>query len=291
MMNFQLLQDIKEIVGAHIAWNYTQTLTKYSYIDQWAFDFIRFIQNPSYLWYQREIQILENIDLSYWYDQIIDLGPGNGVKWLLLMKGVSDNLKRYIAIDMSYEMLTMAQKQQRDRENIEKQYIQGDFDSSVNIQPHIQGRSLIAILWNTITNVVDIQTYLRDLYGIINDHDMLLLWVEVSNIENIHHLIDEYTTVENRILTFRPLEYIGVPQTAGNIDIIFNQKTNRIEEWFSFHQEICVDGIYIPESAKILLSITNKPTLHGFIIDIQKSWFYIKQIYNKYEQYIVCIGK
>jgi hypothetical protein len=150
---------------------------------------------------------------------------------------------------------------------------------------------LIAVLWNTITNIVDIQTYLRDLYGIINQHDMLLLWVEISNVENIHHLIDEYNTVENRILTFRPLEYIGVDQTAGDIDIIFNQKTNRIEERFIFHQDTYIDGIFIPVSTKILLSITNKPTLHALILNIQESWFCIKHIYNNHEQYILCIWK
>jgi ubiquinone/menaquinone biosynthesis C-methylase UbiE len=61
------------------------------------------------------------------------------------MQRVSHQVQRYIAIDMSYEMLKVAQKEQRDK-TINKQYIQGDFDAIADIQPHIQGRSLIAVL-------------------------------------------------------------------------------------------------------------------------------------------------
>jgi len=291
-MNATIIHDIQEIIRAHISWNYTQTLTKYSYIDQWAFDFIDFTQNPEYQWYQREIEILKNIWFSSLYNQIIDLGPWNGVKWSLLMQKMADTTQRYLAIDISNQMLTIAKNQQKKMTtSIDKQYIQSDFDDITTIQQYMEGSNFVMMLWNTITNSIDMITYLRNLYDICNEKDMVVIGVEIGNGENIQNLVKEYNTPENRVLTFSPLAYIWVPQHAWYIDIMFNRALHRIEEWFVFEEEIVIAKLSIPKWTKILLSVTNKPTLFQLIASIQGSWFTIDNTYNNQEQYILCLWK
>jgi hypothetical protein len=151
--------------------------------------------------------------------------------------------------------------------------------------------NLIAILWNTITNLSDMKWYLKDIYSVFHENDTLLLWVEISNLKNIDNLVDEYNTVDNRKLTFRPLEYFWVHHSVWYIDIILNTEKNRIEEWFIFQQNISIYDLYIPKNTKILLSITHKPTLDKLIYDINNSWFKINQIHNNQEQYILCLWK
>jgi len=51
-------------------------------------------------------------------------------------------------------------------------------------------------------------TYLRNLYDICNEKDMVVIGVEIGNGENIQNLVKEYNTPENRVLTFSPLAYI-----------------------------------------------------------------------------------
>lgn len=288
-MNTTIVQNITEIVREHISWDYAQTLTKYSYIDQWAFDFVDFTQNSCYQWYVREIEMLKNMHFISSYEQIIDLGPWNGVKWSLIMQTMADQLQRYVAMDISHQMLDLARQNQWNTVSFQKYYIHNDFDIIANIQQYMDRSSLLMILWNTITNLVDTRAYLRELYTILVHDDILLLGIEVCNRENIHALVDEYNTPENRILTFRPLEYIWVPQDSGYVDIIFNPEMYRIEEWFIVQQEVYVNWLCIPRNTRILLSITNKPTLNELISSIEESWFQIRQMYNNQEQYIICL--
>ncbi len=290
-MNLTLRKNIEKIIREHISWSYQNTLTKYSYIDQWAFDFINFTQNPSYQWYYREIDILKNMDFISWYDQIIDLWPWNWLKWSILMQKIQSQLQRYIAIDISNQMLDLAKENQSSLEHIERQYIHGDFDDIFQIKSKMNISNLIAILWNTITNLSDMKWYLKDIYSVFHENDTLLLWVEISNLKNIDNLVDEYNTVDNRKLTFRPLEYFWVHHSVWYIDIILNTEKNRIEEWFIFQQNISIYDLYIPKNTKILLSITHKPTLDKLIYDINNSWFKINQIHNNQEQYILCLWK
>lgn len=289
-MNTSIAQNIRDIIKDHISWKYNQTLTKYSYINRWAYDFIDFTQSPHYQWYNREIDILRNIYFSSSYDQVLDLWPGNGIKWKLVMQQMRSKVQKYLAVDISHQMLNFARNNQRDIQDIQRQYIQSDFDFIQNIIPYKNKSSLIMILWNTITNFVDIKKYLKKLYDIIHYNDLLLLGIEIHNSQNIKSLITEYNTPENKVLTFRPLEYIWIPQSAWYVEIIFNKKLFRIEERFIVKKDLIID-IHIPMNSKILLSVTIKPTLPQLIEYVQESGFKIQQSHNLQEQYILCVSK
>jgi hypothetical protein len=204
---------------------------------------------------------------------------------------MSLQLQRYIALDISTQMLDIASQCQKNIAHIQRFYIQEDFDDFSRFHTHRDRPSLFMMLGNTITNLVDIQSYLRDLFIIFHDEDILLLGVEISDNENIDSLVEEYNAPENKILTFRPLEYIGVPPTAGYVDIFFNPEKKRIEEWFVFQETVALPGISIPQDTRVLLSVTNKPSRGELITSIEQSGFQIRQTYNIQEQYVLCLGK
>ena len=95
-----------------------------------------------------------------------------------------------------------------------------------------------------------------------------LLGVELLA-QDINQIVREYRSEENYILTFRPLETLGVNRQDGIIDISFNEVLRRIEEQFICTRPttIIVNSHHInfSEGARVLLSVTYKPTLSEII--------------------------
>jgi ubiquinone/menaquinone biosynthesis C-methylase UbiE len=62
------------------------------------------------------------------------------------MQKIQSQLQRYIAIDISNQMLDLAKENQSSLEHIERQYIHGDFDDIFQIKSKMNISNLIAIL-------------------------------------------------------------------------------------------------------------------------------------------------
>lgn len=102
---------------------------------------------------------------------------------------------------------------------------------------------------------------LKDILDKGSNDTRLLLGLELIQ-KNIEKIVREYRNIENRILTIRPLEMIGVNKNDGRVEIFFNQENQRIEEWFIFENLVSIscdnNMIRFSPSTKILLSITYK---------------------------------
>lgn len=139
--------------------------------------------------------------------------------------------------------------------NIERNYMVAEFHEAVdNIGCE---SSMYVMLGNTLANYLDMDKILNLMN---NTRSYILLGIELIA-GNIEEILAEYRTPENYALTFRPLGYIGVQRSAGDINIIFNNELSRIEEWFIFSEECMIGDYLIPRDSRILLSITQKPSL------------------------------
>ena len=188
-------------------------------------------------------------------------------------------------------MLDIAASNQSYIDRMKRSYIQGDFEVINDIKPHIQGSTLICMLGNTITNVCNLGRYLQSFSNILNDTDVLLLGVELSDTTDIKDILAEYQTPENYTLTFRPLAMLGVSLDSGDIDIRRNPDLSRIEEWFIFERSCVLSGFNIPAGTKVLLSVTQKPSSVCLIEQICKAGLCIVEIYKQENQYILLIQK
>jgi len=63
------------------------------------------------------------------------------------MQKMADTTQRYLAIDISNQMLTIAKNQQKKMTtSIDKQYIQSDFDDITTIQQYMEGSNFVMML-------------------------------------------------------------------------------------------------------------------------------------------------
>ncbi|MBU0459702.1 MAG: L-histidine N(alpha)-methyltransferase [Nanoarchaeota archaeon] len=259
-------EQIEKIVRQHLQENYSDSLTRFSYLNGGAEQFIRLTQNPDYTSYERELnlinQILPNIkNLVGSNLQIIDFGVGDGRKLNQILSSLRESIDvSYLGLDLSPTMIEVARINNRFGDI----YSICDFSNmgqltSVFERLHDSER-LIFMLGNTITNEVDVESYLHSLRSITERQTYLAIGLELFQ-DNVDEIVREYRNEENYNLTFRPLEMIGIERNHGQIDIDFNPERQRIEEWFIFNQDGQVRDIQYQEGDRVLLSVTYKPTM------------------------------
>ncbi len=109
MKNISYKSEILKILEKQSNGNYSNTLTKYSYING-AIDFVKFTRNPNYIAYNGEMKLLKLIAptiSSLQEINVYDLGPGDGNKAKYLLNRLN-NVSKYIGIDISQNMLDIA---------------------------------------------------------------------------------------------------------------------------------------------------------------------------------------
>lgn len=265
---------IANVIMRQLNGNFSETLTKFLYLGNGARHFLRFIQDQNYSGYGREIvlinrimpQIAQRVRSNL---QIVDLGPGNGEKAVIILGYLNEKVSDYLAIDISQEMLDIAKNNQLNRLNVNARYVEGDF-SDINQLTEILDNlrittRLFLLLGNTLTNEINMTIFLRNFRNIINlTEDYLLIGIELFN-DKIKEIIREYENEDYYNLDFTPLEFLGLNRNDGTFRILFNQTLWRIEEWFIFNKDIEIRiedrEIRFRSSDRILLSVTYKPTL------------------------------
>jgi len=275
MNSRSIKRTVLSIVQQHLRGNYSDLLTRFSYLASGAHDFIQMTQNPNYLGYKREMLLINNLVHSlrntiYTPLHIIDLGPGDGTKALKLLN-LHGSVIQYTALDISQEMLDKTQQTIRYVRNIEKYFIRCDWHTSSEIKKvinnHYSNTNLFLLLGNTLTNEICMEKFLSDFrnnfkYNVKPVY--LLIGIELMS-ASLPKILAEYRCPENYRLTVRPLKIIGINPADGITDITFNKKAQRIEEWFivSRNKEIyaCGKKIILHSGNKILLSVTYKPNL------------------------------
>jgi uncharacterized SAM-dependent methyltransferase len=223
-------------------------------------------QNLDYTSYERELnlinQILPNIRNFVGRDlQIVDFGVGDGRKLNQILSSLRESISvSYLGLDLSQAMIEVARRNNA----FGNDYSICDF-SNMGQLTRVFGRlpyaeRLIFMLGNTITNEVDVESYLHSLRSITERQTYLMIGLELFQ-DNVDEIVREYRNEENYNLTFRPLEMIGIERNHGQIDIDFNPERQRIEEWFIFNQNGQVRDIQYQEGDRVLLSVTYKPTM------------------------------
>ena len=288
MVKMQVLQlaqtecreQIAAIVARHLVGDYSDSLTRFSYING-AEDFLRFIHTPDYFGYTREFSLINRITPQISRrirnnSQIIDLGPGDGQKAIRILTNLSGRISNYLALDISRQMLNVAQISQNRIQSVAKKYRLCDFSNMPKLRLAIRTGAerdrIFLLLGNTLTNEVNIGHFLQNFREIADEtnggKNYLLLGLELLS-QDINQIVREYRSEENYILTFRPLEMLGINRQDGVIDISFNESLRRIEEQFIFTRPttIIVNShcINFSEGDRILLSVTCKPALNEII--------------------------
>lgn len=272
-------REIANIVQQHLQRNYLDALTRYSYLGEGANQFLRLIHSPNYTSYNRGLRLLNeilprirNIILSNNL-QVIDFGVGDGMLSLRILSYLNQECNlSYLGLDISREMLEIARNNQLNLPiDITTNYIQCNFNNLRQLTEILNRIScntrLFLLLGNTLTNEVNIESYLRSLRNVLNttnQRNYLLIGLEPFQ-DDINQIVREYRNEENYALTIRPLEIIGITTNDGNVDINFNYEQQRIEEWFTFtrNMEVVIESenIRFHEGDRILLSVTYNPTL------------------------------
>ena len=302
MVKMQITQTIQQdyrtqiatIVSRHVAGDYSDTLTRFSYING-VEDFLRFIQSPDYFGYSREIALIGRIVEPILQrirnnSQIIDLGPGNGQKAMFLMSAISSRVSEYLALDMSQQMLNVARlSQDVATPNMNREYVLHDFSNMSELGRELARNSerdrIFLLLGNTLTNEVNMDYFLQNFREIVNQtnrgNNYLLLGIELLA-QDINQIVREYRSEENYILTFRPLEALGVNRHDGIIDISFNEEVRRIEEQFIFTRPTTIivnsHRIHFEEDSRVLLSVTYKPVLDEIMTLIRNAGWNIESL-------------
>jgi len=274
-------KEIGNIVRQHLQGNYLDTLTRFSYLDQGAEQFLKLVNSPDYTSYDQEMGLIDRMipNLSR-FSRVVDIGVGNGLKAAKILSSLDC---KYLGLDISEDMLQIA-RESHDRilPDLNRKYVPIDFSNVPKLGSLIypSGKSendsdddsdhfslqgyrrkkpdLFLLLGNTLTNETDMGFYLMAL-GLdllrSRPENQLIVGLELYQ-DNIEQIVREYNNEENRALTVRPLEILnlnGINSNEGEIDISFNEEQRRIEEWFIMEND-----------KRILLSVTYKPTLDQF---------------------------
>lgn len=302
MVKMQVVQAIQQdyreqiaaIVAGQLDGDYSDSLTRFSYING-AHDFLRFIQSPDYFGYTREMTLIDTIAPQIALrirnnSQVVDFGAGDGQKAIRLLTNLNGRISNYLAFDMSQQMLNIARTSQNGViQNTDREYVVCNFSNMDELQRELtrsnQRDRLFLLLGNTLTNEVDMERFLQHFREVVNqtnmDRNYLLLGVELLT-QDINQIVREYRNEENYILTFRPLEMLGISRREGIINISFNEAQRRIEEQFIFTRPTTINfnsgSINFSEGDKVLLSVTYKPTLNEIVGYVRNSGWHIESM-------------
>lgn len=260
--------EIRNIVIQHLRGDYSDSLTRFSYLNGGAEQFVQLTQNPDYTSYERELNLLHQIlprirEIISNRLQIIDFGVGDGRKSNQIISYFRERIETsYLGLDLSHRMIEIARR----NNGHEGYYSVCDFGDMDQISRVLSGLPvndrLIFLLGNTITNEVDIVNYLRRLQRMMQRRTYLVIGLELFQ-DNVNEILREYRNEENYELTFRPLQMLGIERNHGEINIVFNQDLQRVEEWFIFNTSGQVRDFHYQQGDRVLLSVTYKLTMNS----------------------------
>lgn len=136
-------EQILNIVFRQLQGDYSQALTKFSYLGKGADQYLSLVNSSDYLSYEREMLLLQKVVpviqriIQRGRLQIIELGPGDGRKAAGLMFCLAKKNKfSYLALDISQKMLSIARLSQKHL-LINREYYQCDFNNSKELREKI----------------------------------------------------------------------------------------------------------------------------------------------------------
>ncbi len=197
---------------------------------------------------------------------VIDMGCGDGSPvFPILDELIKQNIIfRYVPLDISQEMLDLAEKETTKRyPNCDVKKILLDFEmgnfSDITYNLKTENYSnLIVFFGSTLGNFSDRNRVLTNIRDSMGADDFLIVGVEMTNFSKISKLIPHYTgkLVEDLVFTV-PLS-IGVKKSATNYEVVWNDKDSQIEIWMTLKEDqkvkIGSDSVKLEKDERILLA-------------------------------------
>jgi len=196
---------------------------------------------------------------------VIDLGCGDGSPAFPIL----DELKkqgiefRYIPLDISSEMLDLAEKNVKKRFSCEiiKKLFDFELGNFSDIAYDLKSEgylNLLCFLGSTVGNFSDRNRVLTNMRDSMGANDFLVVGVEMTNFFKINKIIPHYKGILAENFLYYIPSRVGIKREETEYEVDWNGKENQIEIWLSIknNQKIKIgeEVFKIEEGEKILLS-------------------------------------
>jgi len=167
---------------------------------------------------------------------VIDIGCGDASPIYPILEKLNEKKIKfnYVPVDISEEMLNLAEKKIKEDFNINSQKILLDLDSG-QFSDKIYGlrkkgtANLLLFLGSTLGNFSDMHRVLSNILESMSSEDYLLLGMEMTNLVKAEQLIPHYNAeIVLNLLNFIPRK-IGLDNKNSEMLVSWNVSENRIE--------------------------------------------------------------
>ncbi|MBS3142477.1 L-histidine N(alpha)-methyltransferase [Candidatus Woesearchaeota archaeon] len=235
---------------------------------------------------------------------VIDIGCGNGEKAQIILKGISGFRPKYAALDISPEMLGLAENNiTKELKTLNAEFHTVDFEEGnfANITQHLREKNypnnLFLFLGNTVGNVPDKSRILSNIRESMTVKDFLLIGIEMFDLSRIQDVLAHYHGNKVwRNIIFTTLEHCGLHQDDGAFEVTFNKNKSQVEARFILKtaKELKYGErtIRFRKGEKILLMISYKSTPKNIQILLAETGFMIHRLFlNEREDYALILCK
>ncbi len=201
---------------------------------------------------------------------LIDLGPGNGVKAGLIFRHAPAGARpaAYAALDISGDILDLVRKNGRRLfPGLRPRFFRIDFEER-SIRPilrDLRARSrrpgLILLLGSG--NVTNKSAVLRHVRQGMTLPDHFLISAELLRSGDPSRILRHYRKRESQDVVFFGLERLGIGRSDGHFVIGFNRQKEQAEVAFVFDRSVAVGPagrLRLKKGARVLLFTSHKPT-------------------------------
>jgi hypothetical protein len=242
---------------------------KYAYVGNGAIRFLRVLKSPEYYTYRNEVNMINNHAhkiKNNFEDNVIVLGVGNGEK---LNKILGDLNEEYVTlVDISEILLKKGLEFLKRNFNVENTSFEklklNDFSKKTSF----------VLFGGTLANMKNWDQFLLKLKKNFPKQNIFLglEFADMSKPKIIKKIIKEYDNETGFKFIFYPLSILGFSRHDGHIEVGFNYRKSRIEEYFILNSSGIKKArrLKLLNSKKILLSISIKLERNQFLKKIKK---------------------
>jgi uncharacterized SAM-dependent methyltransferase len=167
---------------------------------------------------------------------VIDIGCGDGSPTYPILEKLNEKKIKfnYVPVDISEEMLNLAEKRIKKEFNVESHKILLDLDSGQFSDKIYSLRkkgtaNLLLFLGSTLGNFSDMNRVLSNILESMSSEDYLILGMEMTNLVKAEQLIPPYTNERvSKLFYFIPNK-IGLNNKNSEMIVSWNATENRIE--------------------------------------------------------------
>jgi Histidine-specific methyltransferase, SAM-dependent len=201
---------------------------------------------------------------------LVDLGPGNGVKAGLILAHDSSRgrISTYAALDISEDILELVRKNGRKLfPGVKARFFPVDFEER-SIRPILRGlkagsRRTALILLLGSGNVTNNSRVLGHVRSAMAFSDFFLMSAELRGPGDVGGILSHYKRRESQNVVFFGLKRLGVRESDGHFVIGFNRRREQAEVAFVFDRSVTAGpagGLRLRKGTKVLLFTSHKPT-------------------------------